>query len=412
MAPSRRLVAAQLTSSLGDGAFIVTSALFFTRVVGLGVAEVGAALTTAWAAGFLAGAPVGRVADRFGLRRTATVLSLGTASALALLVVVRSLPAFVAAVVLYGICQSGLGGVRQALVAVLVPAEERLPVRARLQAAGNGGLAVGATLGGIAIAVGDEWAYLAVFGLDAVAFVAAAVVLHGLPKDGGARLRTPSASVLRDRPFVVVAALNAAMLLYMPMLSVALPLWIASRTGAPEWTISVLFVLNTAGVVLGQVRVARRVHDTASASVAVGHAGVLFLLTCVAFAASGRVPGAAAVALLVLGALLQVVGEMLLASGFWAIAFALAPADRQGEYQGFFASGVAVARTVGPLLLTTLLLSGGTVGWLVLGLVFVLAAAVTPSAVRRAQGPRTDPSSRSSSAASGGQADRPRRVTA
>jgi hypothetical protein len=42
-----------LTNSIGDGAFIVTSALFFSRVVGLSPGEIGLGLTIGWATGFL-----------------------------------------------------------------------------------------------------------------------------------------------------------------------------------------------------------------------------------------------------------------------------------------------------------------------------------------------------------------------
>jgi len=38
-----------------------------------------------------------------------------------------------------------------------------------------------------------------------------------------------------------------------------------------------------------------------------------------------------------------------------------------GEYQGFFGTGVTVARTMGPLVLTTLLVGWGKPGWLLLG---------------------------------------------
>jgi hypothetical protein len=45
-----------------------------------------------------------------------------------------------------------------------------------------------------------------------------------------------------------------------------------------------------------------------------------------------------------------------------------------GEYQGFFGTGVTVARTLGPLLLTALLVDWGTPGWLLLGAVTVVAS--------------------------------------
>ena len=79
----RDLTMAQLANSVGDGAFIVTSALFFTRVVGLSTAQVGLGLTLAWLVGFLTGVPLGNLADRRGPRGVAVLLALTTAASVA-----------------------------------------------------------------------------------------------------------------------------------------------------------------------------------------------------------------------------------------------------------------------------------------------------------------------------------------
>ncbi|MDN3351343.1 hypothetical protein [Actinomadura sp. DC4] len=147
-----------------------------------------------------------------------------------------------------------------------------------------------------------------------------------------------------------------------------------------------MFVLNTVSVVLFQVRAARQVTGTASAARRVQHAGVVLLAACGVFAlsASGRSAWTAG-AVLVVAAVLQVIGEMLLGAGLWEIGFALAPADRQGQYQGFFGAGTAVARMLGPLLLTTLIIGWGLPGWLVLGGMFLLAGSAMAPAVRWAE---------------------------
>jgi hypothetical protein len=88
---------------------------------------------------------------------------------------------------------------------------------------------------------------------------------------------------------------------------------------------------------------------------------------------------------LIAAAALQVLGEMMLASGAWEISFSLAPADRQGQYQGFFATGTAVARMVGPALLTTVVLGWGSLGWLLVGGLFVVAGYAMGPAVRWAR---------------------------
>ncbi|WIX90759.1 MFS transporter [Amycolatopsis sp. DG1A-15b] len=384
--PGRLLAAAQLAGSLGDGAFLTCSVLFFTRIAGLTPAQVGLGLSLGWAVGSVAGAPLGRLADRHGARGSAVLLALATGTSILAFLVVRSPVMFVLAACLYGSCQTGLAAVRQALLAALADPQRRTRIRAHLQSAGNAGLAVGAGLGGLALSADTASAYLTVFVLDAAAFVVTAALLHALPavpRTASPRTGAPKSAVLRDRPYALVTLLNAILLLRMPLLSVAIPLWIVERTAAPGWTVSALFVLNTVVVVVLQVRVAGRLTTLGSAARMVRRSGVVLLASCVAFALSalGTAP-AVAFAVLVAGALVQVLGEMLQSAGSWEIGFALAPADKQGEYQGFFGTGVSAARAVGPVLLSTVVIGGGFAGWLLLGAVFAAAGWAMGPAVR------------------------------
>ncbi|MFF6827864.1 MFS transporter [Streptomyces longwoodensis] len=394
-APRHLLALAQLSNSVGDGAYYTTSALYFTQVVGLSPARVGLGLTVGWAAGSLAGVPLGRLADRRGARGTAVLLALGTALAVASFTVVRGFLPFVLVACGYAAAQSGLAAARQALLAVLVPAGERTGLLARLQSTLNAGLAVGAGLGGLALHSGTRGAYLAVFVLDAVSFLVCAGLLSALPAAGAVAGAVPGVTpgrrpaglgVLRDRPYARVAMLNTVLLLRLPLLSLVLPLWITTRTEAPAWLVSGLFVLNTAAVTLFQVRAARGVDGVAPATRAVRRAGWVMLAACAVFALSAGGGTAWAVGLLVLGAVLQVVAEMGQSAGSWQLSFELAPPDRVGEYQGFFGTGVTVARTLGPLVLTSLLVEWGTPGWLLLGAVTLGASYAMGPAARRAQG--------------------------
>ncbi|MFF4573177.1 MFS transporter [Streptomyces sp. NPDC001410] len=397
--PQRFLALAQLANSVGDGAFYVTSALYFTRVVGLAPARVGLGLTLAWAVGSLVGVPLGRLADRRGARGTAVLLALGTAAAVGAFLLVRGFVPFVLAACAYASAQSGLAAARQALLAGLVPAGERTGLLARLQSTLNGGLAVGAALGGLALNAGTAGAYRAVLLLDAVCFVGCALILLRLPAVAsvpGTATATAVAvagerreqrfAVLRDRPYALLALLNAVLLLRLPLLSLALPLWITERTGAPAWLASVLFVLNTGAVTLFQVRAARAVTGLATAVRVLRRSGVVMFASCAVFALSAGQSAWPAAVILVAGAVLQVVAEMQQSAGSWQLSFDLAPADRMGEYQGFFGTGVTVARTLGPLVVTSLLMGWGTPGWLLLGALMPVAACAMGPAARRAAG--------------------------
>ncbi|MFI6674715.1 MFS transporter [Kribbella sp. NPDC050470] len=382
---ARDLAMAQLANSVGDGAFIVTSALFFTRVVGLSTAQVGLGLTVAWLVGFLMGVPLGNLADRKGPRGVAVVLALTTAASVAAFLVVRSFPLFLVAAIAYASSQTGLTAARQALLAGLVQPQERTRIRAFLQSTVNAGLAVGALLGGIALHYDTAAAYLTVFALDALSFLIAARLVHRVPKvNVSTRVKgEPRLAVLHDRPYAVLALLNAIMLLFMPLLSLVVPLWIVTRTDAPDWVVASLLIVNTLLVTLFQVKAAKSVKDLRTATKSVRYAGVAMLAACAVFAISAAEMSTwTAAAVLIAGAALLTLGEMKLASGAWEISFGLAPADKQGQYQGFFGTGPAVARMLGPAMLTTVVLGWGPIGWIAVGALFLGTSCATGPAVR------------------------------
>ncbi|MEU6061913.1 MFS transporter [Streptomyces sp. NPDC047097] len=395
--PARGLALAQLVNLVGDGAYYVCSALYFARVVGLSATEIGLGLTLAWAIGAPAGVPIGHLADRRGARGVAVALASATAAAVAALLLVRTYPLFLLAVCGYAVAQCGLAAARQSLLAALVPVAERTGVLARLQSTANVGIGAGALVGAVALQIATPAAYLSVLAVDAVAFAGCAVLPGRLPaavpappEPSGAA--APRLGVLRDRPYTLVTLLHTVMLLRMPLISLALPLWVAERTGAPGWTVAALMVLNTGGVMLFQVRTAARVRGLESAVRTVRWGGAGMLVSCAVFALSGVVDGPVWVvaALLVAGAVLLVWGEMRQSAGAWQIAFDLAPAGRQGQYQGFFGMGVPVARMAGPVVLTALVLGWGGPGWLVLGGLLLAAGPAMGPAVRWAEGRGAD----------------------
>ncbi|MFT2017046.1 MFS transporter [Streptomyces sp. 796.1] len=389
--PPRGLALAQLVCRLGDGAYNICAALFFTRVVGLSPIQMGLGMTIGWSAALVLSVPLGHAADRMGPRGTSVTLFGCAALSLLSFIFVSSFIPFVIASCAYAVSQRGGSAAEQALLAGLVPADQVTRVRAYVQSSYNAGMTIGAGLGGLVLLFDTRGAYYAAFVVNSLAFVLAAYILYRLPavppvpasETRDADGKSTSKSVFRDAPYVVLSVLNTVLLLYVPLIAVALPLWITKHTEAPISLLSVMLMLNTVVVALFQVRVSEGVKDLVSATRYLLLGSFLLAGACVAFAFSGSWDSAwSAGILLVVAAGLMVVGEMMQAAGEWEVSFGLAPKGKTGQYQAFFGNGITVAEMLGPLILTGLVVYWGAPGWILLGGLFVAVSAAMAPVIR------------------------------
>lgn len=290
--PSRVLTLGTLVKTVGRGLWLVASALFLTRSVGLSATQVGIGLTISALVGVLASTPSGYLADRVGPRGV-QVGALFAAGTLTIgLIAVRSFPTFVLVGAVTALADAVERGARGALIAGAIPADERVRTRAYLRATTNVGISVGAVLGGFAIAADTRTGYVALILASAATSLAAAVVFLRLPRIAPVAAPThgPRLVALRDRPFLAFTLVDGLMSMHFSLLTIALPLWIAGHTRAPAWMISALTLVNTVLVVLLQVRAARTAATVPGAARAARRAGVAIALACVLFAASGACP--------------------------------------------------------------------------------------------------------------------------
>lgn len=390
--PSRTLVEAQFISALGNGFFLTCFTLYVTRIVGLTPAQLGVGLSAAAIVGLFAGVPFGHLADQRGAREVAALLHVGMGVLIALLLVVQSFPLFVLTMCVYMFIYRGGAAAKAALTVGVLDGPVLVSARARIQAANNLGLSLGAAGAAIVLQLDTRAAYVSTLGFDGVSFVACGLFFLRLPRVPRSTPRgagEPRLQVLRDRPYTLVSFINAVMLAHSPLLEVILPLWVVLHTDAPRSLVSALVVINTAAVVFFQVRIGERV-DTLHRSVrAFRTAGFVLAAACVAYASSSAGGVWVAIGLLLLATVLHVLGEMVHSAGSWVVAYELAPAERQGQYQGLFSTGLAMSQILGPAALTLLLIDGGVVGWLVLAGIFAVVGLSMQPAARWAE--RTRP---------------------
>lgn len=380
--PARLLTAATLLTMTGYGIYVTAGVLYFTRAVHLPASQVGIGLTVAGAVSLAAGMPVGHLADRRGARAVyALTLALGALS-MAGLCLARDFWAFLAFAGLGAVAQSAIPGARGPLVQEYGgarPAE----FRGYLRAVTNLGISVGALLAGWAAAADTRPAYVLVIaasaGMYAVAAVAVLFLPHLAPRHSGAG---PRWVALRDRPYLVLTVLDGVMAIQYRVLSVAVPLWLVAHADAPKWTVSMVILVNTAIVVLFQVRASRAVTTPAAGGRAFRHAGFAFLAAAVLISFTGDTPRWLTLALLATAAVVHTVGELWHAAAGFELSFALAPEDSVGQYQGLFGMGLGLGLAVGPALLIALCVQWGRPGWWVAGALLTLTGLAVPPIVR------------------------------
>lgn len=386
----RDLALSTLVNTAGRGIFLTLSALYFTRILGFTALQVGAGLSIAALFGFLGGIPMGHLADRRGAREMLVALLLVQAVLAGLLLVVQDYGQFVVVVSAVTFVGSGSNAVRNGLIAGLVQGTARSSTRASLRSVTNIGITIGTGLAALALHFDTRAAYMTVMYVDAASFAAAALLTLRVPHVPPAQAGSTTSMWLatRDLPFVAVTFATGLLSMHYWIIEMALPLWAVEHTTAPRWSVSVLMVLNTACIVLLQVGVATRVATLAAARRGVLASGFLFLAACVVLGWAHGPATWIAFAVLLVGAVLHVAGELLQAGAGFTIGFELAPEHAQGQYQGLYGTGWSLASLLAPTLMALLPLGMGAVGWWILGGTLLGAAVLLSLCVSWAQATR------------------------
>jgi hypothetical protein len=250
----------------------------------------------------------------------------------------------------------------------------------------NVGWAIGAVGAGYALHVDTRAGYTTVLVVCAGFFLLSALLdLLVPPVPRSPRRQGPTFIVLRDRPYLVLTVLNAVLSVHYGMLNVAVPLWVVQRTSAPAWVVGGLGLLNAVAVIALQVRASRGAEQATGAAAAQRVAGFLLAGACALYALAEGQAMWVAVGILFAASTVHVLGELRQAAGSWGIAFDLAPADAQGQYQGLYNTGFALANVIAPAVLATVVVGWGWPGWALFGILFAASGMAVPVATRWAR---------------------------
>jgi MFS family permease len=235
----------------------------------------------------------------------------------------------------------------------------------------NLGIGTGATVGGFVVGSGHHAGlFQALYLLDAVTFVGYALVVlvavpNVAPPSAAAEdaVRADFRTVARDSVFVRLMAANVGLVVVgYSLLGNILGPFAKAHTAVGPREIGVLFLVNTAFIVLAQLP-ATRVVKRLGRTPALAGMCALWALACLAVLPSTALPAAAATLLLAGVAIAFAIGECVHFIVLGPIVVDLAPPRLLGRYMSVYALTFTAGLALGPAIGATLLAASPDAVW-------------------------------------------------
>jgi MFS family permease len=343
------LVGATFVDRLGGTLIFPFFSLYITQKFSVGMTQAGILLAIFSVSGLAGSMLGGALTDRFG-RRGVVLFGL-TISALSSVAMglVNELSFFYILAAFVGLLSDVGGPARQAMVADLLPVEQRAEGFGILRVVGNLAWIFGPTIGGFLAAR----SYLVLFILDAISSLLTALIVYRLvPETMPERTEDEQAEsifntlrgyaqVARDTLFLqFVLTFMLISLVYIQMYS-TLSVYLRDVHGLPTQGFGALLSMNAGMVVILQFWVTRRVSRMPPLLMMALGSG--FYL--VGFLAYGFVSG---FVLFAIAMLFITIGEMIIMPVSQALAARFAPEDKRGRYLAFFGLSWAIPSMIGP----------------------------------------------------------------
>jgi MFS family permease len=373
-----------LMNAFGNGLVLPFLLIYLHNEQGISLGVAGLILATNAGVSLIAGPIAGALIDRVGGKRMLT-------AALGFFTVGFTLYAFVespalgfAASAVVGVGNGAFWPAQSTLLAGLTTRAQRTSTFAMQRVVMNLGIGIGGVAGGF---IATE-SFRALFLLDALSFVAYAVVLTlFVPDPGRAEPKAERSgsyrTLFRHRVFMGLMALNALFIGAGIAQLEILPAFAKNEAGVSERGIGWLYVVNTIVIVLLQLPISKVAEGRRRIPILalVGFVGAAaWLLVPLAGA---WLEGAGAYALLALAVSVFAIAECLHGASQPALVVDLADPRLLGRYMAISALSWQVGFTLGPAVGGALL--GATPGglWLVMAGVLVAMGAATLSLERR-----------------------------
>lgn len=336
---------------LGGSLLYPFYALYLTSRFHIDMAEVGGLFAAFAVSGFVGSALGGALTDRLG-RRTMLIFSLIASSLSSVAMgLVGTVPLFVLLSVFVGILGNIGGPAQDAIVADLLPEEQRAQGYGMIRVIFNLAVVIGPVIGGFLA----TRSYLALFLTDAViSSIAAVFVYFFLPEtkpaphqeaksESMAQTFAGYGRVLRDSLYMAfLLAVFLEVLVYMNM-NTTLGVFLRDVHGVPESGYGWILSMNAAMVVVLQFWITRRLSkQRPMLMMAAGTA-----LYALGFAMYGLV---STYALFLLAMVVITIGEMVLAPFAQSLVASFAPEQMRGRYMAVSGLTWGLSLAIGPFL--------------------------------------------------------------
>ena len=344
------LLIASFIDSVGGFILFPFFTLYITQKFGVGMTTVGM-IFGAFAVTSMVGSTIGgALADRLG-RKPLILFGLVVSAVSSLwLGLVNELGLFFAGAIFVGLFTNIGGPARQAMIADILPEEQRAQGFGLFRVVVNLAAAIGPAIGGFLA----SQSYLSLFLTDAAISIFVAILLFIiLPETRIARKSKEEESVgqtfggygtvLRDKFFMFFWLASALSTLVYIQMNGTLAVYLRDVHNVSLQSFGTILSLNAGMVVLFQFYITRRYAKYPELAVITLGA----LLNAIGFALYGFV---ATYGLFLLAMAIITIGEMLWAPISQSIVARLAPEDMRGRYMAFFGFSFAVPFAIGPLL--------------------------------------------------------------
>ena len=346
----RILIVTVIIDRLGGTILFPFFTLYVTRRFQVGMTEAGILIGLFAVSGLVGSMVGGALTDRMGRRSIILFGLLFSALGSVVMGLQDNLSAFYALAVVVGFLGSIASPAHQAMVADMLPDEQRSEGFGVLRVAANLAWVVGPTIGGLLA----TRSYLLLFLADAVASTITGFIVYRLIPETrpapGTHDDANSESILatlagygivaRDKLFIAYLVVSMLMLLVYQQMYNTLAVYLRDVHGVPDRGYGLLLSLDALTVVLLQFWVTRRIKGR-PAMLMMAFGTFLYL---VGFTLFGFV---ASYALFVVAILIITFGEMIVMPVGAMLAARFAPAELRGRYMAFHDLAHAIPSTVG-----------------------------------------------------------------